>query len=174
MGKDNHIVPDVPYIPEAEKEVDPYDGKSPSVKLLLDSAGKTIDNPMVQVQPIFNGSTTEQFSKWSLLEGKTVGKHFRLALQDLRGTDKALWQREIDLASPKLAESAGISDEASEKLWYDSIMKLNIHVLKDPRSEFKQVRYMERFLWIGKNIGVRDFMDRVLTSFRLTCLSFHL
>jgi hypothetical protein len=45
------------------------------------------------------------------------------------------------------------------KIWYDSIMKLTIHVLKDPRSGFKQVRYMERFLWIGKNTGVRVFMD---------------
>jgi hypothetical protein len=76
---------------------------------------------MVQVQPICNGGTTEHFFKWfqslsSLLEGETVGEHFRLALQALRGTDKALWQREMDLASPKLAESAGLSLEASEKL----------------------------------------------------------
>jgi hypothetical protein len=84
-----------------------------------------------------------------------------LALQALRGTDKALWQREMDLASPKLAESVGISPEASEKLWYDSIMKLTIHVLKDPRAVFNQVRYMERFLWIGKNTGIRVFMDRL-------------
>jgi hypothetical protein len=40
-------------------------------------------------------------------------------------------------------------------------MKLTIHVLKDPRSGFKQVRYMERFLWIGKNSGIRVFMDRL-------------
>jgi hypothetical protein len=56
MGKDNHIVPDfkvpIPYIPEDEKEADPSDGKLPSVKVLLDSAGKTIDNLTVQVQPI--------------------------------------------------------------------------------------------------------------------------
>jgi hypothetical protein len=115
MGKDNHRVPyfkvPITYIPEDEKEADPSDGKPPSVKLLLDQAGKKIDNPTVQVQPVFNGGTTEQFSKWfqsliSLLEGQTVGKHFRLALQALRGTDKALLQREIDLASPKLADSA--------------------------------------------------------------------
>jgi hypothetical protein len=121
MGKYNHkgqdfLVP-IPYVPEDEKEVDPSDGKPPSVKLLLDSEGKKIDNPTVQVQPIFNGGTTEQFSKWfqilsSLLEGKTVGEHFRLVLQALRGTDKALWQREMDLASPKLAGSAGLSLEA--------------------------------------------------------------
>jgi hypothetical protein len=84
-----------------------------------------------------------------------------LALQALRGTDKALWQRETDLASPKLAEAAGLSLEASEKLWYDSIMKLKIHVLKSPRAGFKQVRYMERYLFIGKNTGIRVFMDRL-------------
>jgi hypothetical protein len=132
--------------------------------LLLDSEGNKIDNPTVQVHPIFNGGNTEQCFKWfhslsSLLEGKTVGEHFCLALQALRVTDKALWQREMDLTSPKLAESTGLSLEASEKLWYESIMKLTIHVLKDPRSGFKQVRYMERFLWIGKNTGVRVFMD---------------
>jgi hypothetical protein len=67
----------------------------------------------------------------------------------------------MDLASLNLAESAGLSLEASEKLWYDSIMKLTIHLLKDPRAGFNQVRYMERFLWIGKNTGVRVFMDRL-------------
>jgi hypothetical protein len=99
MGNDNHKRPDflvpIPYVPEDEKEADPSDGKPPLVKLLLDSAGKKIDNPMVQVQPIFNGGTTEHFFKWfqslsSLLEGQTVGENFRLALQALRGTDKAL------------------------------------------------------------------------------------
>jgi hypothetical protein len=40
-------------------------------------------------------------------------------------------------------------------------MKLAIHVLKDPRAVFKQVRYMECFLWIGKNTGIRIFMDRL-------------
>jgi hypothetical protein len=170
MGKDNHKGPDflvpIPYIPDEEKEADPSDGRPPSVKLLLDSEGKKIDNPTVQVQPIFNGGTTDFFSKWfqslsSLLDGQTVGEHFRLALQALRGTYKALWQREMDLASPKLAEVAGLSEEATEKLWNDSIMKLTIHFLKDPRAGFKQVRYMERFLWICKNTGVRVFMDRL-------------
>jgi hypothetical protein len=65
MGKDNHIVPvfkvPLPYIPEDEKESDPSDGIPPSVKLLLDSAGKPIDNPMVKVQPIFNWGTTKKF-----------------------------------------------------------------------------------------------------------------
>jgi hypothetical protein len=115
MGKDNHRAPDfkipIPIIPEDEKESGPSDGKPPSVKLLLDSAGKAIDNPTIQVQHIFNGGTREQFCKLfqslnSLLEGQPVGKHFCLALQALRGTDKALWQREMDLASPKLAEPA--------------------------------------------------------------------
>jgi hypothetical protein len=122
MGKDNHKGPDflvpIPYVPEDEKEADPSDGKPPLVKLLLDSEGKKIDNPTVQVKPIFNGGTTEQFFKWfqslsSLLEGQTIGENFRLALQILRGTDKALWQREMDLASPMLAEAAGLSLEAS-------------------------------------------------------------
>jgi hypothetical protein len=84
-----------------------------------------------------------------------------LALQALRGTEKALWQREMDLVSTKLAEAAGLSVEAAEKLWYDSIMKLTIHVLKDPRAAFKQVRYTERCLFIGKNTGIRVFMDRL-------------
>jgi hypothetical protein len=170
MGKDNHRAPyfkvPIPYTPEDEKEAEPYDGKPPSIKLLLDSAGNTIDNPTVQVQPIFNGGTTEHFLKWyqslsSLLERKTVGEHFCLALQALRGTDKALWQRETDLASPKLAEYAGFLGEASEKIWYDSIMKLTIHVLKDTRAGFKQVRYIEHFLWICKHTGIRNFMDRL-------------
>jgi hypothetical protein len=78
MGKDNNKGPDflvpIPYVPEYEKEEDPSDGKPPSVKLLLDSEGKKIDIPNVQVQPIFNEGTTDQFFKWfqslsSLLEG---------------------------------------------------------------------------------------------------------
>jgi hypothetical protein len=40
-------------------------------------------------------------------------------------------------------------------------MKLTIHALKYPRAGFKQVRYMERHLFIGKNTGVRVFMDRL-------------
>jgi hypothetical protein len=159
MGKDNHKGPEflvpIPYIPEDEKEADPSDGKPPSIKLLLDADGKKIDNLTVQVQPIFNGGTTEHFFKWSqslssLLDGQSVGEHFKLALQALRGTDKALWQREMDLASPKIAETTGLSEAASEKLFYNSIMKLTINVLKDPRAGLKQVRYMERHLFIGK------------------------
>jgi hypothetical protein len=92
MGKDNYKGPDflvhIPYVTKDEKEADPSDGKPPSVKLRLDSEGKKIDNPTIQVQPIFNGGTTEQFFKWfqrlsSLLEGQKVGEHFRLALQAL-------------------------------------------------------------------------------------------
>jgi hypothetical protein len=124
MGKYNHkgpyfLVP-IPYVPEDDKEADPSDGKPPSVKLLLDSEGKKVDNPTVQVQPIFNGGTTEQFFKWfqslsSLLEEKIVGEHFSFALQALQQTDKPLWKRGMDLVSLKLAESAGLSLEASEK-----------------------------------------------------------
>jgi hypothetical protein len=118
----------------------------------------------VQVQPIFDGGTAEQFFKWyqslsSLLDGQTVGEHYRLALQALKGTDKALWQQEMDYASPKLAETSGLSETASEKLFYDIIMKMTVHVLKDPRAGFKQVRYTERHLFIGKNTGVRVFTD---------------
>jgi nitrous oxide reductase len=67
----------------------------------------------------------------------------------------------MDLASPRLAEAAGISAEASGKVWYDSIMKLANHVLKDPRAGFKQVRYMERYLFVGKNSNIRVCMDRL-------------
>jgi hypothetical protein len=35
--------------------------------------------------------------------------------------------------------------------------------LKDPRAGFKQVRYIERFLWIGKNTSIWNFMDRLDT-----------
>jgi hypothetical protein len=84
-----------------------------------------------------------------------------LALQTLQETDKALWQREIDLASPKLEEFAELSNEVIEQLWYDSFMKLTIHFFKDPRAGFKQVRYIERCLWIGKIISIHNFMDRL-------------
>jgi hypothetical protein len=46
---------------------------------------------------------------------------------------------ENDLVSPKLAEYAGRSLEASEKIRYGIIMNLTIHVLKDPRAGFKQI-----------------------------------
>jgi hypothetical protein len=65
MGKDNHTGPDfldpIPYIPEDEKQADPSDGKPPSIKLLLDADGKKIDNPSVQVQPIFIGGLLNIF-----------------------------------------------------------------------------------------------------------------
>jgi hypothetical protein len=96
MGKDNHkgrdfLVP-IPYIPEEEKEANPSDGKPPSNKLLLDADVNKIYIPTVQVQPISNGGTTEQFFKWfqslsSLLDGQTVGEHYSLALQTIMGTD---------------------------------------------------------------------------------------
>jgi hypothetical protein len=85
----------------------------------------------------------EQVFKWYksltfIMEGQSVSEHFRLALQSLRGTDKALWKRELDLFSPKFAAASGTSNEAAEKLWYDFIRKLTIHLLKDPRAGFKQ------------------------------------
>jgi hypothetical protein len=53
MGKYKHKGPHslepIPYVPEGKKEADPSDGKPPLVKLLLDSQGKKIDNPTVQV-----------------------------------------------------------------------------------------------------------------------------
>jgi hypothetical protein len=58
-------------------------------------------------------------------------------------------------------EAAGLSVENAEKLWYESIMQLTIHVLQDPRAGFKQLRYMERYLFIGNDTGVRVFMDRL-------------
>jgi hypothetical protein len=142
MGKDKNKAPDfkvsIPYIPEVNKEVDQSDGKPPSVKLLLDAKGEAIDNPTIHVQPIFSGGTTKQCFKWynslsSLMEGQLVGENYRLAPQALRGTYKALWQQELDLASPKLAVAAGISNDTVEKLCCDTIMKLTKHVLKDPR-----------------------------------------
>jgi hypothetical protein len=81
MGKYNIKAPDVklpvPFIKEEEKKADESDGKPPSAKLLLDAEREVIYNPMVQVQPIFNGGTTEQFFKWynslvSLMEGQLV------------------------------------------------------------------------------------------------------
>jgi hypothetical protein len=48
-----------------------------------------------------------------------------------------------------------------EKLWYDSIIKLTIHVLKDPRVDIKQVRYMECYLWIGKSTGKKNIIDHL-------------
>jgi hypothetical protein len=66
MGEDNHKGPyflaPIPCIPEEEKEAYPSDGNPPSIKLLLDSDGKKIDNPTVQVQPIFNGGLMNNFS----------------------------------------------------------------------------------------------------------------
>jgi hypothetical protein len=40
-------------------------------------------------------------------------------------------------------------------------MKFTIHFLKDPKAGFKQVPYIERYLWIGKNTGIWNFMDRL-------------
>jgi hypothetical protein len=63
MGKYNSRAPcfklSIPCIPEDEKEADQSDVKPPSVKILLDAAGKAIDNPTVQAQQTFNGGTTK-------------------------------------------------------------------------------------------------------------------
>jgi hypothetical protein len=68
MGKDNKRAPyfkvPIHYIPEDEKEADPSYVKPPSFKLLLDVKCKAIDNPTIQVQPIFNRGTTEHFFKY--------------------------------------------------------------------------------------------------------------
>jgi hypothetical protein len=37
------------------------------------------------------------------MQGQLVTEHNRLALQSPRGTKKALWQRELDIAGPVLA-----------------------------------------------------------------------
>jgi hypothetical protein len=34
-------------------------------------------------------------------------------------------------------------------------------ILQDPRAGFKHVHYLEGYLWIGKNNGIRNFMDRL-------------
>jgi hypothetical protein len=39
-------------------------------------------------------------------------------------------------------------------------MKMTINFLKDPRAGLKQIRYIEHFLWIRKNTGVWNFVDR--------------
>jgi hypothetical protein len=93
------------------------------------------------------------------MEGQSVGEHYPLSLQPLRGTYTVIRQGGLDLADPKLAAAAGISNNAAEMLWYDSIMKLTIHVFKDPRVGLKQVRYIESYIWIGKNKGVHISMD---------------
>jgi hypothetical protein len=123
MGKSNY--PDykvpAPFIPESEKDPDEGDKKGFSMKLTLDINGAFIDNPTTQVQPVYNQGTVEQYFKWlkslnSILRGHTITEKFRLALQTLKGTDAALWQREWDAASPQIAEAAGIGPELQELL----------------------------------------------------------
>jgi hypothetical protein len=121
MGKINY--PDykvpVPFIPEAEKDPDEGDKKGVSIKLTLDINGAFIDNPTTQVHPVYNQGTVKQYFKWlksliSILPGQTITEKFRLALQTLRGTEDAFWQREWDAASPQIAEAAGINPELQE------------------------------------------------------------
>jgi hypothetical protein len=119
--------------------------------------------------PVYNQGTVEQYFKWlkslnSILRGQTITEKFRLALQMLRGTDAALWQGEWDVASPQIAEAAGIDPELQELLLRNAIMALTVRVLKDPRAGFKQKRYVERDLFIGNRStggGVRAFLDRI-------------
>jgi hypothetical protein len=85
-------------------------------------------------------------------------------VQTLRGADSALWQCELDAASPQIAEAAGIDPELQELLLRNAIMALTMHVLKDPRARFKQKRFMELNLFIGNHSaggGVRAFLDRI-------------
>jgi hypothetical protein len=99
-----------------------------------------------------------------ILGGQTITETFRLALQTLRGTYSALWQREWDAAIPQFAEAAGIDPDLKELLLRNSIMALTVHVLKDPRAGFKQKLYMEHNLFIGNHStggGVRVFLDRI-------------
>jgi hypothetical protein len=66
MGKSNH--PDykvpLPFIPEAEKDLDEGDKKGVSMKLTLYIDGAFIDNLTIQVQPVYNQGTVEQYFKW--------------------------------------------------------------------------------------------------------------
>jgi hypothetical protein len=171
MGKSNYTdykVP-IPFIPEAEKDPDEGDKKGVSMKLTLDINGAFIDNPTTQVHPVYNQCTVEQYFKWlkslnSILRGQSIMEKFRLALLTLGGMDAALWQREWDAASPQIAEAAGIDPELQELLLRNAIMALTVHVLKDPRAEFKQKRYMEHNLFIRNHStggGVRAFLDRI-------------
>jgi hypothetical protein len=41
------------------------------------------------------------------------------------------------------------------------MMKLTINVIKYSRAGFKQVSYIECYLWIGKNTCTRNFMDHL-------------
>jgi hypothetical protein len=171
MGKSNfpdYKVP-IPFIPEAEKDLDEGDNKGVSMKLILDINGAFIDNAMTQVQPVYNQRTVEHYFKClkslnSILRGQKVTEKFYLALQILRGTDAALWQREWDASIPHIVEAAGIDLELQELVLGNTIMALTLHVLKDPRAGFKQKLNTERNLFLGNHStggGVRAFIDRI-------------
>jgi hypothetical protein len=124
--------------------------------LALDADGKTIKNPTKQVQLIFNQGNLEQYFKWikslsSILTGQLVTEHYRLTLHSLRGTDRALWQHEWDIASPQLSSTAGINPEAAHTISFKSIRKLIDHVIKDARADYKQKHYMEIYICFPKN-----------------------
>jgi hypothetical protein len=81
------------------------------MELTLGINPEFINNPMTQVQPVYNQGTIEQYFKWMksfiyILRGQTIKEKFHLTLQTLRGNDAALWQREWDVASPEIAEGA--------------------------------------------------------------------
>jgi hypothetical protein len=137
MGKSNH--PDykvpIPFITETEKDPDEGDKKGVSMKLTLDINGEFINNPMTQVQPVYNQGTVEQYFNWLkslnlILRGQNITEKLRLALQTLRRTDAALWQREWYTASPQIPEASGIDPELQELLLQNAIMVLTVHVLK--------------------------------------------
>jgi hypothetical protein len=139
------------------------------MKLTLDINGEFIDNPTTQVQPVYNKGTVEEYFMWlnslnSILRGHKITEKFCLNLQTLRGTDAALWHRELDEASPQISKATGIDPELQYFLLRNTIMALTMHVLKDPRAGFKHKCYMERNIFIGNHStggGVRAFLDRI-------------
>jgi hypothetical protein len=99
-----------------------------------------------------------------ILRGQNITEKLRLALQTLRVTDAALWQREWDTAIPQIAEAAIIDPELQELLLINAIMALIVHVLKGTQAGFEQKCYMERIFFIGHHStggGVRAFLDRI-------------
>jgi hypothetical protein len=155
MVKGNHPyyrVP-VPVIPEKGKDTDDGDKKGVSTKLTSAVNGDFIDNWTMQVHPVYNQATVEQYDKWlnslnSILRGQTLTEKFCLTLQMLRRADATLWPRKWDAASPQISGAARIDPKLQELLLQDARMAFTVHVLKDPRVGFKQKRYMARNLFI--------------------------
>jgi hypothetical protein len=88
-------------------------------------------------------------------------EHYRKPLQSLGGTNEALLQREWKAASTQLVDAAEISIEAVIQLCISSIMIIMEHFLKDTRAGYKQKYYIERHLFLRKQTGVRDCIDRL-------------